>query len=120
MKKDNNNDKNKNKNKVYKNETRNKEVELINLYSRSNSDKDAERKLKILKICFGGISVFLDQDHNKIVDELYFNSKHNVIDDSIVKMTDIVALTESTMKRYRNKYCLVADLVFSMLKEIDL
>ena len=56
----------------------------------------------------------------KIVDELYFNSHHNILEDSNVKMAEIVALTESTMSRYRNKYCKVADLVFSMLKDIDL
>ena len=112
---------NKNKNRIYKNKTRNKEVEIINLYSRSKeSDKEAEKKLKILNICFSSISAFMSQDHNKIVNELYFNSKYNVIDDKIVKMLGVVALTESTMKRYRDKYCLVADLVFSMLNEIEL
>lgn len=119
MKKDNK-DKNKNKNKVYKNETKNKEAELVNMYSCKDSDKEVDIRLKILKICIGGISVFLNQNHNKILDELYFNSNHNIVEDSNVKMAEIVALTESTMSRYRNKYCKVADLVFSMLKDIDL
>lgn len=120
MKKDNNKDKNKNKNKVYKNETKNKEAELVNMYSCKDSDKEVDIRLKILRICYGGISAFLDQNHIKIVDELYFNSNHNILDDSNVKMADIVALSESTMKRYRDKYCKVADLVFSMLNDIDL
>ena len=64
MKKDKNNDKN--KNKVYKNETKNKEAELVNMYSCKDSDKEVDIRLKILRICYGGISAFLDQDHIKI------------------------------------------------------
>lgn len=113
------NDKNK-RNKPYKNKTKNKEAELINMSRNSGNDKEAERRLKILRICYSGISVFMRQDHNKIVDKLYFNSRYSIIDNSVVKMTDLVNLNERTMKRYRDKYCLVAEQVFSILDNTEL
>ena len=113
------------KDKDYKNEKRNKERNLVEMYEESNKDsgRDSEKAkmyIEILGICLSGISVFLNLDHKKIADCLYFNSKGNLFENSIVKMTDLLALSESTMNRYRSKYCMVADTVFSLLDKSSL
>ena len=113
------------KDKDYKNEKRNKERKLVEMYEESNKDsgRDSEKAkmyIEILGICLSGISVFLNLDHRKIADCLYFNGKGNLFENSIVKMTDLLALSESTMNRYRSKYCMVADTVFSLLDKSSL
>lgn len=111
---------NKNKKKVYKSKTRNQEVELVSLFESSKHNEQDKKKLNILKICIRSISAFMSQDHSTIVNELYFNGRYNVVDDSITKMKGIVSLTEKTMKRYRDKYCQVAEAVLPMLDDIEL
>ena len=103
------------KDKDYKNEKRNKERKLVEMYEESNKDsgRDSEKAkmyIEILGICLSGISVFLNLDHKKIADCLYFNGKGNLFENSIVKMTN----------RYRSKYCMVADTVFSLLDKSSL
>lgn len=108
-------------NKIYKNETRNKELKLVNLFSRgSDNDEKAKKILTILNICFSGISAFTETDHNRIVDNLYFNQAFNLIDTKIVKMTRLVSVSESTLRRYRNKYCNVAEVVLYLIEHSNL
>lgn len=80
-------------------------VELYNL-SKGKGDKAKEASEVITKIdyAFRLIGVFTGQDHEKIVNNLYF-SKNNIISVGISKVSDKVFLQEKTLYLYRQRYC---------------
>ena len=80
-------------------------VELYNL-SKGTGDKAKEASEIITKIdyAFRLIGVFTGQDHETIVNNLYF-SKNNIISVGISKVSDKVFLQEKTLYLYRQRYC---------------
>lgn len=109
------------KDKKYKNETRNKEMEIVKIYQRSieklgEGSDEAKRILNILKLCFKSVSVFTNLNHDVIADRLYF-CKQNLFEDNLTKITDDVSTNIRSLDRYRKKYGRVIDIFLEFIQE---
>lgn len=96
------------------------EKQLIDIFNVSKSARNPEERNKakyieaITMFCFRLISIFTENDHAKIVKQLYF-SFDNLDTKSVVYIAEKVFTSESTLGRYRKKYCLVIEEIFAFI-----
>ena len=102
---------------------RNTEKALVALYRKSReSGVDADRaklKIKIMNYGFRLVGAFTNTDHESVVQQLYF-SRDNLFEAGILPVSYKLCISERTLKRYRDNYCSVADLVFRFFSEFGL
>lgn len=101
--------------------TRKTEKTIINLYYCSQKKEadfesiKAGRTIKYIVECFQLISIFTNENHIKILEQLYL-SKNNIRTLGVRRMSEKVFLHENTLYVYRQKYCLLIDMIFMKMK----
>lgn len=98
---------------------RKKEKILVELYNVSvgtgERAKEASKIIMQIEYAFKLIGAFTGQDHEAIVNNLYF-SKNNIITVGISKVSDKVFLQEKTLYLYRQRYCEAIEFIIDSQK----
>lgn len=102
--------------------TRQIERKIVELYKISNNLVEttevlkAKRKIRGIIIFFQLLSMFTEENHSIIIQQLYF-SKDNIMEKSIRETAKAVFMPERTLRVYREKYCKIIDEILSWNEE---